>query len=578
MDLDTADQQKTFIAEKQIAYARALIIVFGTVSFFLISNPFIQYRLAYILLAMIWLYGAYVLWARPYERFPVFLASWFTALSDCIFATLWIYATGGFESPYYVMLYTSIIAVAFRFSIKTTLVTASLYTICYYALIAVIGQLHGNEALAATRCGFIFIIGFMTWLITRETLLQTQQKLVMQSLVEEGQRTHQLLTESQAKLSDLNRRLLLSNKIFGHAEENAQIGSYAWNLQDQTIQYSDNMYRLLGYEPGDFEPSLERFLVFIHPDDQEKMVKSAEIVMSQQAAREDMYRIITKQGDVRHCFLTGKIIDEAGSTMMIGTMQDVTNDVLLSDSLQEKNLELERSNGELASFNYIASHDLQEPVRKIQTFTRMILENEEVTEKARHYLGRISHSATRMQHLIEAFLNYSRIDHSGIVLEETDLNKVLSEVLLELHDTISGKQASVVIGALPVIQGEPFQLHQLFINLLGNALKYSRAGIAPRVQVLAERIEPGSPTHPALPLNTAYWHITVSDNGIGFNPEYAGRIFEVFQRLHGNDTYIGTGIGLAICKKVMTTHQGLISAEGREGEGAVFHVYLPADL
>lgn len=578
MDLNAADQQKTFIAEKQIAYARALIIVFGTATFFLISNPFIRHGLAHILLAMIWVYGAYVLWARPYEKYPIFLASWFTALSDCIFATLWIYATGGFESPYYVMLYTSIIAVAFRFSIKTTLITASLYTICYYALIAALGQLPGHGALAAIRCGFIFIIGFMTWLITRETLVQTHQKLIMQSLVEDAQLTQQLLIESQAKLSDLNRRLLLSNKIFGHAEENAQIGSYAWNLQDRTIQYSDNMYRLLGYEPGDFEPSFERFLMFIHPDDQQKMMASAESVLTQHAPRAEMYRIITGQGELRHCFLTGKITDEAGSLMMIGTMQDVTNDVQLNNSLQEKNVELERSNGELASFNYIASHDLQEPVRKIQTFSRMILESEGVTEKTRHYISRISHSATRMQHLIEAFLNYSRIDHSGIVLEETDLNTVLSDVLLELHDTISEKQALVEIGPLPVLQGEPFQLHQLFINLLGNALKYSREGVTPKVQVHAERMEPGSQGRPALPLNTAYWHITVADNGIGFNPEYASRIFEVFQRLHGNDTYMGTGIGLAICKKVMTTHQGLITAEGQEGEGAVFHVYLPADL
>jgi signal transduction histidine kinase len=579
-DLKSAEQLKAFTAEKQLSYIRAVVIVFSTLIFLLFDTPGVKKELAYVLICLIWPYGAYVLIFKPYEKYPVFLASWFTYASDCVFTTLWIYATGGFYSPFHVIYLISIIAVSFRFELRITVGTAALYSAFYFALILYMGQLSGNESYIIVRTGFIFIIGFLTNMITKETLHQTEEKLVMQRLADEALEHQKKLAKSEETLRELNEKLLLRNNVFKHAEENSLTGSYAWDITSGKLQYSDNLYRILGCEPGEFEPSFEKYLDFIHPDDREQSIKIGEETLRTKTFKTTTNRIITKDNVLKYLRVTGKFTEEPGHTLMIGTLQDITNDVLMNETLQAKNAELERSNSELSSFNYIASHDLQEPVRKIHTFSNLILQRDgdSLTQSTKDYITRIGSSANRMQRLIEAFLNYSRMGSAEIVFEKTDLNMVIAEVKNNLQELLAEKKATLESAYLPTINAVPFQMQQLFENLFTNAIKYSKENVPPVIKVTSERVTGKDVEGIESSSRAQYWKITVSDNGIGFEQQYAEKIFEVFQRLHAKDQYAGTGIGLAICKKIVQAHKGSIKAKSKPGEGAAFTIYIPVRL
>lgn len=243
----------------------------------------------------------------------------------------------------------------------------------------------------------------------------------------------------------------------------------------------------------------------------------------------------------------------------------------LNQKLMARNTELQSSNEDLSSFNYVASHDLQEPLRKVSMFASRILENEKNTlsEQSYQYFDRINSAITRMQNLINALLEYSGTDNSDVRRTKSDLNKILKEVLSGLEMPIKNKNAVIDHDILPVIQGVPIQLHQLLNNLISNSLKYSRPEVEPKISVTASQV--------AIPErdNQTFWKITVTDNGMGFDMAYRQKIFELFERLHGKTEIEGTGIGLAICRKIASNHGGFITAEGESGKGATFSVYLP---
>jgi len=267
--------------------------------------------------------------------------------------------------------------------------------------------------------------------------------------------------------------------------------------------------------------------------------------------------------------------------------RDLTEKKLADDQLKMKNAELEEinkelqtMNKELSSFAYISSHDLQEPLRKIQTFSTRILETDKnnLSEKGLTYFNRIVSAAHRMRLLIDDLLAYSRTNSSERAFEQTDLNKVLKDVMMDLETQIEEKKAIIESTSLPVINVIPFQFNQLLFNLLINSLKFSKAGTTPYILIKSRSVSADKVPGLQKKASDTYCNISVSDNGIGFNSEYNERIFEVFQRLHGRDEYPGTGIGLAICKKIVENHHGIIRAEGRPGEGATFNIYIPSGL
>jgi len=248
-------------------------------------------------------------------------------------------------------------------------------------------------------------------------------------------------------------------------------------------------------------------------------------------------------------------------------------------SLHEANIELQLSNKNLEQFAYIASHDLQEPLRKIRTYSSILQSrhkndlNDEVKEK----LTKIENSAERMSNLINEVLNFSKIlHHGGEAFEKTDLNDVISELLNDFELLIQDKHAVIHYERLPVIFGIPVQINQLFYNLISNSLKFSRKGIDPVITITSKMVgEKDFEDHNTLDPKLPYCEISISDNGIGFDQKYADQIFLIFHRLHGRDQYSGTGIGLALCKTIVANHNGEIFCISNKNEGSSFKIILP---
>ena len=266
-------------------------------------------------------------------------------------------------------------------------------------------------------------------------------------------------------------------------------------------------------------------------------------------------------------------------TQIIGVAIDISELKNAKDVLQQKNIDLENMNNELESFAYVSSHDLQEPLRKIQTFASRIVEKEyqNLSEKGKDYFSRMESAAARMQQLIQDLLAFSRVNSTERVFENTDFKQIVEDVKEELKEELQQKNAVVEANNLCQVQIIPFQFRQLMHNLIGNSLKFSKTEIDPRIHISSEIGKGIKFNNSKLNSEQNYCHITVKDNGIGFQKEYNDRVFEVFQRLHGKDEYSGTGIGLAIVKKIVDNHNGIITAQGEVGKGATFDIYIPSN-
>ncbi|OXA79106.1 PAS domain S-box-containing protein [Flavobacterium aquidurense] len=245
--------------------------------------------------------------------------------------------------------------------------------------------------------------------------------------------------------------------------------------------------------------------------------------------------------------------------------------------LEQKNTELEKMNQELQSFAYISSHDLQEPLRKIQTFATLILEKEfeNLTDSGKDKFQRMQNAAQRMQTLINDLLSYSRTNVQERVFEKTDLSKIIAEVKDDLKEEIEQKNATIENCENCEANIIPFQFRQLLYNLVSNSLKFSNPDTPIIIKIQSEIKKGALLNNEKLEEGTDYCHIKISDNGIGFEQQYSAKIFEVFQRLHGKLEYTGTGIGLAIVKKIVDNHNGIITATGEKNKGATFDIYLP---
>ncbi len=303
--------------------------------------------------------------------------------------------------------------------------------------------------------------------------------------------------------------------------------------------------------------------------------------------RTGQVRIIHAQAHVTY--------DTAGNPgYLTGTAQDVTKERKLQQQLEyevkqrteelqhanqelgELNSTLQLNNQELNQFAYIASHDLQEPTRKISIFSKMLQESlGPLEERPANYLKKINNAAERMGNLIRDVLSYSQLSKNNALFERVGLNRILADNLTDFELIIEQTGATVNAGSLPEIDAIPLQMSQLFGNLVSNSLKYVRPGVPPVISISASLMPPGTVDFGFQDDNMAYYKIDFRDNGIGFDEEYADRIFQIFQRLHGKSEFSGTGIGLAICKKIVVNHHGHIEASSEKGNGALFTVYLP---
>lgn len=381
------------------------------------------------------------------------------------------------------------------------------------------------------------------------------------------------------RLKVTNKKLLISTRLMDEAEIIGNFSTWQWDLISDKVHYSDNQFRLLGLKPEAFVPEKETFINFVHPDDKEAVSNSMLNIIENKKLPLIYYKIIKENGTVRYFKSIGKLLDEneGNSQIILGISFDITDEHDQNIELFQRNKALEASNQELASFNHVASHDLQEPLRKIQTFiSRFSDEDKEaLSPRGRDYIEKINSSSKRMRVLIDDLLLFSRTNTTKKEVIKANLNELLENAKNELAEVIKEKQATITSEKLPKLNVIPYQIEQLIINLIGNSLKYSSENLPPTITITHDKVH--SSDYPDLlnPNTKKYHKITFTDNGMGFDPQFKNSIFVLFKRLHSKNDYPGTGIGLAICKKIMDNHDGYITAESEPQKGAVFSVFLP---
>ncbi|MCR1023440.1 ATP-binding protein [Cellulophaga baltica] len=382
--------------------------------------------------------------------------------------------------------------------------------------------------------------------------------------------------QDEQKILEVNDQLKIQNAILRDAKTLAKIGSYRWDVlsdDEDNSEISDNLYSLLDCEPQEFLPTHENYKKFIHPEDLAGYKKNLKEAIDKKKSVDFSYRIINKSRKIKHFRTTGHFQDNA----LIGVIQDISTQIKDALKLKEKNQELKRSNEELESFNRVASHDLQEPIRKIQMFISRIEDSdyENLSEKGKEFFTKISSSSERMRMLIKYLLSYSRINKTKSEFTSVSLVEIIDKVQEDLEARIKESGVEIIVDNLPTLNAVPFQMEQLFNNIISNAIKYGGKE-DPKIIIDCKKLKRNEIPNNFIKKHKSYYRISIIDNGIGFEQEHADKIFELFQRLHQKTEYSGTGIGLAICKKIAQNHGGHILAESALGKGSTFCVFLPA--
>lgn len=419
----------------------------------------------------------------------------------------------------------------------------------------------------------------------RELMKRLMNEIDMYTSEEELVGYKAYISMQQDKVRNQESLLQETNELYKVAQEITHLGSWSWDIVSNKMLWSDEMYRIYGLAPQSEEITFDRYISLIHPAYRENRIAEIRHSLKTQEAPNYTLRIVTPAGDEKALKGRGWVeTNQKNETVRLhGTCQDITREyemnrelVTLNETLSKKNFELQLINKELESFNYIASHDMQEPLRKIHVYVHRLLEDEEhVTEKGKEYIQKAIASVTRMQKLITDLIIFSQATSLNTSFERTELNKVIEDVRHSLSDQFEETKAKLHVDPLPHINAIPFQLNQLFTNIIGNAIKYRKEDAEPEISISSMLVDGRELNNPNASA-PGYLQILVTDNGIGFEPEQKEKIFDLFTRLHPKNQYSGTGIGLSICKKIVQHHNGFIEAESEKGKGSTFRILLPA--
>ena len=382
-----------------------------------------------------------------------------------------------------------------------------------------------------------------------------------------------LQEESMKNLMDY-RAMMQENEAF------LNYGTWESNPDGSEVHWTNGMYKIYGYGEND--------KIKINDDVINKHITAlnlAESMLTLNTFPDDKdsyhrdYEIRDENGIAKILSTYSKIIrdNEGGIQKIIGTTRDVTQLKEYEKILENKIAELNRSNMELEEFAYIASHDLQEPLRKISTFGNrlMSLFALQLGDEGIVNLDKMLKAADNMRNLIENLLEFSRISRSKQAVEEVDLSDIVRDVIEDLDMSIAETGTDIFTSPMPIIKAIPVQMRQLFFNLLHNSIKFRKKDNSLVVKIMQQKLTMVEKKFFHLLPGIEYFLVTITDNGIGFEQQYAERIFQLFQRLEGKFEYPGTGIGLSICKKIVTNHKGIIFATGEPGKGTIFSIILP---
>jgi PAS domain S-box-containing protein len=366
--------------------------------------------------------------------------------------------------------------------------------------------------------------------------------------------------QEQAKKAEERYRLVI---------EGTDDGLWDWDIEKGTIYWNGRFFQMLGMDHTMVPPTEADLLECVHPDDRQRLRDTIQSALKRPEHFAEIFRMRYLNGHYIHCCMRGKtLLNEQGKAIrMAGMITDISERIENQEKLAEYSSRLEQSNRDLEQFAAIASHDLQAPLRKVKAFAENLEKaaKDNLEPESLDDLRRMHRSLSNMQRLIDDLLTFSKVIEGDKLLsiEPVDFSRVLARAQVDLEDQIKEKRAKIEIGPLCQIKGDENLLIQLFQNLLQNALKYQSLDRSPQISISANSSENG------------FCEISVQDNGIGFEPKDAERIFGIFERLHNKSIYSGTGIGLAICRRIAERHKGSIRAESKPEEGSRFIVQLP---
>lgn len=365
------------------------------------------------------------------------------------------------------------------------------------------------------------------------------------------------LKEAKEQLTELYGRLDLALK-------GGNVGIWEWDLQTNLTLWDERMERMFGLEPGAFDGTYEGFLQRLHPEDVEETRRAVVEVLEGKKTYDIIYRSLSEEG-VR--FINAKAVllknERLENVRMIGVCTDVTAIKEAEQRIKKIAEDLKRSNEDLEQFAYVASHDLQEPLRMVASFTQLLEKRyrDQIDETANKYIHYAVDGAARMQQLINDLLSFSRISTHGVNFQMISSSLIVEAAIESMAVLIHESKAYISFADLPDIRADKTQIQRLFMNLIGNSIKFCRDDVPPRISISGED-------------QGGHWLFSVRDNGIGISAEYSEKIFIIFQRLHGKEEYPGTGIGLSLCKRIVSRHGGEIWFESKPYEGTTFFFTL----
>jgi len=374
-------------------------------------------------------------------------------------------------------------------------------------------------------------------------------------------------------LITMRNNIRVNDEKLNDAQHIAHIGSWERDIKTDKVTFSDEMFNIFDIDPASFDFMFESLMKFVHPDDIEHAID---------INRKNLYmapvpyecKIVTAKGVIKHVLIQTKVVlgEFAEIEKTFGIVQDITarklDEELLRRSeraLETQNKELEIKNRELEQFAYVASHDLQEPLRTTTSFVNMFKQQYfgKLDSRADKFLNYIVQASERMSVLIKDLLDFSRIGNNKDI-EQVDCNLILQDVVADIDQAIKDSDAEIKADPLPVITGYTTELKQLFQNLIVNSIKFRRKDVPPKIKIVAQK-------------RNDHWRFAFTDNGIGIDQKHNERIFVIFQRLHNRTEYQGSGIGLSHCKKIVELHNGKIWVESTPNVGSTFNFTIEAN-